>query len=429
MGGRFIMTKKYYRLVTVIATIAIQLCLGTAYVWSIFQNGIAATLFNGDNAAASLAYSLMLGMLGIGGIIGGKLQQKIETKFVVMIGGVILSAGFFLASFVTPAAPWLLWITYGIMGGIGMGIPYSTTIANAQKWYPDKRGLISGIIVSSLGFSGVVFTPIIEALMKAFGGTGVGEFRTFRVLSLIFLTMCTVGGLLIKTPPKDFVPEGYTPPAPGSIKAANADFSPGKMLKTPQFYMLTITFMLASMGGQMMIGFAKPIAIAKGMAATASIGVTVISVFNAAGRLFWGGVSDRLGRKKTILMILSGTAVVSLFVNLASGYWIYVLIACIGFFYGGVLGTFPSMTSDLFGSKYVGTNYGIVMIGFGAGGVVSSFVAGHFKNLAETYSDIGRMFPAFVIAAAAAAAGILLISLIKKPKAPVMQAEAVEKAS
>jgi OFA family oxalate/formate antiporter-like MFS transporter len=414
MGGRNNMTKKYNRVITVIATIAIQLCLGTAYVWSIFQNGIAETLFKGDNAAASLAYSFMLGTLTVGSTLGGKLQQKIETKYVVMIGGLILASGFFLASFVTAAAPWLLWITYGIMGGVGMGFSYSTTIACAQKWYPDKKGLISGVIVSSLGFSGVVFTPIIEALMKAFGGPGVGEFQTFRVLSLIFLVICTFGGLCIKTPPKDFLPEGYTPPAPGATNA-NVDFSPGKMLKTPQFYMLTITFMVASMGGLMMIGFAKPIAVAKGLAATASIGVTVVSVFNAAGRLFWGWASDRLGRKKTLIIILSGTAVFSLLVNLATGYLIYGLIAFIGFFYGGVLGTFPSMTSDMFGSKYAGTNYGLMMVGFGVGAVVSSYVAGYFKNLAA--NDINLMFPAFVIASVAAAIGIVLLTLVKKPKA------------
>lgn len=179
--------------------------------------------------------------------------------------------------------------------------------------------------------------------------------------------------------------------------------------------MLTITFMVASMGGLMMIGFAKPIAVAKGLAATASIGVTVVSVFNAAGRLFWGWASDRLGRKKTLIIILSGTAVFSLLVNLATGYLIYGLIAFIGFFYGGVLGTFPSMTSDMFGSKYAGTNYGLMMVGFGVGAVVSSYVAGYFKNLAA--NDINLMFPAFVIASVAAAIGIVLLTLVKKPKA------------
>ena len=403
-----------HRIIPVIAAIAIQLCLGTAYIWSIFQNGIATRIFNGDNAAAGLTFSLLLATLTIGSTIGGKLQDKYGPRNIVIIGGLILAAGFFSASFVTPATPWLLWLTYGVMGGVGMGFTYSTTIACAQKWFPEKRGFITGVIVAALGFGGVVFTPIIELLIKAFGGVGVGESKTFMVLSLIFIVVCTVGGLFIKNPPKGYQPAGYTPPAPGSSKHTR-DYLPGQVLKTPQFYLLTAAMMLACMGGLMMIGFAKPIAIAKDMAATATVGVLTISLFNSMGRLFWGWVSDKLGRKTTIILLLSGTATLSLFVNLASGYFIYVLIGCIGFFYGGILSNFPAYTADLFGSKYMATNYGMVLIGFGIGAVVSSYIAGYFKNIAAT--DISLMFPAFVIAAIAAVVGIACILLLKKPKA------------
>ena len=407
------MEVKTKRFIPVIAAIAIQLCLGTAYIWSIFQNGIADSIFGGDNVAAGLVFSLLLATLTIGSTIGGKLQDKLGSRNVVIIGGVILALGFFSASFVTPAAPWLLWITYGIMGGVGMGFTYSTTIACAQKWYPDKRGLITGIIVSALGFGGVVFTPIIEGLIKAYGGVGVGELSTLRVLSFIFIIVCTIGGLFIKNPPEGFAPEGYTPPAPGSSEE-NYDYSPGQVLKMPQFYVVTISLMLACMGGLMMIGFAKPIAIAKGMASTATIGVLVISMFNSFGRLFWGWVSDKLGRKKTIILLLSGTAVLSLLVNLATGYLIYILIGLIGFFYGGFLSTYPAFTADLFGSKHMATNYGMVLIGFGIGAVLSSYVAGYFKNIAA--EDINLMFPAFVIASIAAIVGVVLILIVKKPK-------------
>lgn len=123
------------------ASIAIQLCLGIAYIWSVFQTGIADSIFNGDNAAASLTFSLLLSMLAIGSVIGGKLAVKYTTRRIVIIGGIILSSGFFLASFVTPQMPWLLWVGYGVMGGIGMGFTYSTTIACAQKWMPQKKDL------------------------------------------------------------------------------------------------------------------------------------------------------------------------------------------------------------------------------------------------------------------------------------------------
>lgn len=406
------MKQKHNRVIPVIAAIVIQLCLGTAYVWSIFQTGIANSIFGGDNAAAGLSFSLLLAMLTVGGTIGGKLQDKFGPRVIVIIGGFILAIGFFAASFVTDSVPWLLWLTYGILGGIGMGFTYSTTIACAQKWYPDKRGFITGLIVAALGFGGVLFTPIIEALIKNFGGVGAGELKTFRVLSFIFIVVCTIGGLFVKNPPKEYVPEGYTPPVAGSAKA-NFDYTPIQVLKMPQFYIIAGTMMLACMGGLMMIGFAKPIAIAKDMASTATVGVLIISLCNSFGRLFWGWVSDKLGRKKTIILLLAGTAVLSLLVNLAVGYFIYILIGGIGFLYGGFLSNFPAFTADLFGTKYTATNYGMVLVGFGLGAVISSYIAGYYKNIAA--QDINLMFPAFVIASIAAIVGILLILFVKKP--------------
>ncbi len=406
------MKQKHNRVIPVIAAIVIQLCLGTAYVWSIFQTGIANSIFEGDNAAAGLSFSLLLAMLTVGGTIGGKLQDKFGPRVIVILGGIILAIGFFAASFVTTSVPWLLWLTYGILGGIGMGFTYSTTIACAQKWYPDKRGFITGLIVAALGFGGVLFTPIIEALIKNFGGVGTGELKTFRVLSIIFIVVCTIGGSFVKNPPKEYVPEGYTPPATGSAKA-NFDYTPLQVLRMPQFYIIAGTMMLACMGGLMMIGFAKPIAIAKDMASTATVGVLIISLCNSFGRLFWGWVSDKLGRKKTIILLLAGTAVLSLLVNLAVSYLIYILIGGIGFLYGGFLSNFPAYTADLFGTKYTATNYGMVLVGFGFGAVISSIIAGYYKNIAA--QDINLMFPAFIIASIAAIVGILLILFVKKP--------------
>lgn len=407
------MEHKNKRILPVIAAIAIQLCLGTTYIWSIFQSGIANSIFAGDNAAAGLSFSLVLAMLSVGGTIGGKLQIRFGPRVVVISGGIVLALGFFLASFVSASVPWMLWLTYGVMGGIGMGLTYSTTIACAQNWYPDKRGYITGLIVAALGFGGVLFTPAIEFLIKHFGGEGVGELKTFMVLSVIFLVVCTIGGIFIINPPEGYIPEGYIPTNRSSAKN-NIDYTPGQVLRTPQFYILTLAMMLACMGGLMIIGFAKPIAIAKDMASTATVGVLVISICNSFGRLFWGLVSDKLGRKKTIIVLLAGTACLSLFVNLTTGYFIYILIGLIGFLYGGFLSVFPSFTADLFGSKYMATNYGMVMVGFGLGAIISSYIAGYFKN--KAVDDINLMFPAFVIASIAAIIGIVLTILIKKPK-------------
>jgi OFA family oxalate/formate antiporter-like MFS transporter len=168
---------------------------------------------------------------------------------------------------------------------------------------------------------------------------------------------------------------------------------------------------LACMGGLMMIGFAKPIAVAKGLGETATIGVLVISMCNSFGRLTWGVVADKLGPKKTILVLLIGSGVLSILVNNANGYFIYVLIGLIGFFYGGFLSNYPTLTAVLFGPTHMATNYGMVLTGFGLGAVVSSYIAGHYKNVAA--QDISLMTPAFIIAAGCALVSVVLVLLVK----------------
>ena len=409
---------KRQRIYPVIAAIAIQFTLGTAYIWSVFQTGVANSIFLGEdggaNAAAGLTFSLLLALLTLGSVIGGKLAVRFNTRIVVFAGGLILSTGFFLSSFVTPGYGWVLWVTYGVMGGIGMGFTYSTTIACAQKWFPHKKGLISGIIVASLGLGGVAFTPLVEHMIVAFGGgvEGAGELISFRVLSLIFLMVCSIGSLFLKNPPDGYMSDVM------SVKTAAAsetkNYTTAEMLKTPRFYLILITFMLACMGGQMMMGFAKPIANAKDLAAVAAIAVLSITLMNSVGRLFWGMISDKLGRTNTVLVLLSGATVLPLFVNAVTGYWVFALIALFGFFYGGVIGTFPSLTADLFGAKHMATNYGCVLLGFGAGAIISMQVGGYFMDVVKESNDINRIFPAFIIASCCAVIGIVLMLVLKR---------------
>lgn len=423
---------KYKRWVPVVASIAIQLCLGTAYIWSVFQNGIAIRLFKGDNAAAGLTFALLLGLLAVGSLVGGKIQDRLSPRPVILAGGIILGIGFFTASLTKDTAPWLLWATYGILGGFGMGMIYSTTIACCQKWFPDKRGFVTGIIVSALGFGGVIFTPIAETLIKRFGTNevgvlipGLGELKTFGWLGIIFIIVCVVGAFFIDNPPVGFKPEGWTPP-PTIGGLIHQEFTPSEVLKTPQFYVVTLTLMLACMAGLMIIGFAKPIAIAKDLADVAAVGVMIIAIFNSFGRVFWGWISDKIGRKNTILFLLIVSSVVILLVNWTSGYMVFALIAFAGFSYGGFLGVFPALTADYWGSKNMGTNYGMVLLGFGVGAVAAIYIAGYYKNVATVKqvingvdvvsTDLSRMYPAFIIASIAAFVGFIMMLLLKPPR-------------
>jgi len=396
----------------VVAAIAIQLVLGIAYIWSVFQTGVADSIFGGNNAAANLTFSLLLLTMTTGSVIGGKLAVKYTTRRVVFAGGIIASVGFIAASFVTANVAWLLWLSYGIVAGTGMGFTYSTTIACAQKWYPHKKGLITGLIVFGLGFGSVIFAPVLELLISAFGGIGTGETRTFLVLGVISLVVCTIGSIFMKNPPEGYMSDKIATKNSAQLKPV-PDRSPREMLKTPQFYLTMGTFLLAVIGGLMMIGFARPIAVARGLESIAALGVVAIAMFNSIGRLIWGMVCDKLGRIHTIIILLLGTAVLSLFVNLAGGYWIFVLLALIGFFYGGLLSTFPALTADLFGAKHMAANYGFVLLGLGVGALISSQLGGYYMNLVDYSADINLMFPAFVIASICAAVGIVMMLILK----------------
>ncbi|HZK21438.1 MAG TPA: OFA family MFS transporter [Oscillospiraceae bacterium] len=415
--------KRLYRWIPVFAGIVIQLCLGTAYIWGVFQKGVAIYLFNGSNADAGLAFSILLGVLTLGSTIGGFLEQKYSPRPVVIIGGVILAIGFFLASKTTPENGYMIWITYGIIGGFGMGMTYSTTIACCQRWFPDKRGFITGIIVSALGFGGVVFTPLAEYFIKTYGnGTpGIGELVAFKWFSVIFLIVCVIGGMFVKNPPKGFTLGGDTP-AKVKKENFNHDFTPLEALKTPQFYALTVTLLLACMAGLMMIAFGKTIAdYQESLKSIAVAGVMAVTLFNSFGRLFWGFVSDKIGRKNTILILLISTMVLVLLVKLVvSSVLLFVLIALIGFLYGGYLGTFPAITADYFGAKNVGMIYGMVLLGFGIGAVAASYIGGYFLDAARKADplvlDMNILFIAFVIASVASGIGAVILYFVKQPK-------------
>ncbi len=412
MDNTTMVSKTMYRWIPVMASIAIQLCLGTAYIWSVFQSYLIigpitpSALFNWPATNGTLAYALLLGLLTVGSTLGGIMQNKYKPKTVIIVAGVILGIGFYLAKYTTEATPWLLWLTYGVLGGIGMGMAYTTTISCCQKWFPDKRGLITGLIVSALGFGGLLFTPIAEKLIQLYG-----VLNTFSILGILFLVVTVLGSMFIVNPPEGYVPHGWTAqPQKDGIIAQN--FTPLEALKTPQFYMITIAFMCATAAGSMMIPMAKILGLQpdSGLTKEAAIaGVMIITGFNSFGRLFWGWISDKLGRKNTLLILLVIAAISIVGVSFTSAYLMLVFIGIIGFSYGGFLGVFPSLAADFWGTKNVATIYGLVLVGFGVGAVASSYTVAYF-SAQRAFST------AFVIAGIAAVVGFVIIAFLKAPK-------------
>lgn len=408
-----------YRWIPVVASIAIQMCLGTAYIWSVFQSYLIIgkstpnALFEWPATYGTLAYALLLGVLTIGSTIGGKLLSKLNNpRPVIVAGGIVMGIGFILAMFTTEATPWVLWLTYGVLGGFGMGMAYTTTISTCQKWFPDHRGLVTGIIVAALGFGGLVFTPVAEILIN-----NMGVLNTFAVIGVIFVIVTLIGSMFIKNPPEGFMPKGWTP----SLKKTShivQDFSPREVLRMPQFYLVTLALMCATAAGSMMIPMAKILGLQpdSGLSKSAAIaGVMIISGCNSFGRLFWGWLSDKIGRKQTILILLVIAGASIICVAFAKAYLMLVFIAIIGFSYGGFLGVFPALTADFWGTKHGAQIYGMVLLGFGVGAVASSFTIAYFSKT-KAFSS------AFIIAAIASVVGVVIISLVKPPLAKAQKA-------
>ena len=390
------------RWVPVMAGVVIQLCLGTIYIWGVFQPAIVE-LFDWPQATASLTFSLVLAFFVCGSTIGGMIQDKLSPKPVIIGGGIVLGIGVFLASFTTADRPWWLWITYGVIGGFGMGTTYTTIIACCQKWFPDKRGLITGLIVSALGFGGFIFTPVARALISR------DVLQTFVWFAIIFASVCIIGALFIKDPPEGYKPEGWTPPAAKNGVTAKS-YTTAEMVRTPQFYVVTFSLLLACAAGLMVIPFASVLGAQGGLSPVAATsGVMIISLFNSFGRLFWGAMSDRLGRRNTVFGLLVVAGVCMLFLAQAQGYAILALIAVVAFAYGGYLGVYPAITADFWGLRNMGMNYGLILLGFGVSAVGSSYVAGYIRDLT------GGFHGSFLIAAIASFVGAVLVFFLKAP--------------
>ena len=394
--------RKWYenKWMIVFVCVFMQLCLGSVYIWGIFQHALV-NLFSWKQSTAAITFSLVLGIMVIGSAIGGMFQDKFSPRPIVFIGGILISLGTFLSRFTSANNPWILWLNYGVIAGFGFGMIYTSIIACCQKWFPEKRGFISGLIVASLGIGGFVFTPIARYFIARYG-----VLDSFTYFGIIFFIVCSFGSIFVINPSTS------SNESKNTVKTSKkniVDVSPKDMVKTMKFYGITLTYMLGCFSGLIIIPFSKIIGINAGLSdMEATAGVMIISVFNSLGRLFWGTSSDKLGRKKTILILLIVTAICMIFLIFAKMYFVLFFLAVVAFAYGGFLGVFPALTTDLFGLKNIGMNYGLVLFGFGIAALISPIVAGYIKDVTNSFNS------AFIIAIVCSLIGLLIFSRIKK---------------
>jgi OFA family oxalate/formate antiporter-like MFS transporter len=336
----------------------LQLFLGILYVWSVFVIPVNK-FFNWSVDSVKLTSSFMLCFFVIGIFSGGKIQTKIGVKFTVLIGGLMVAAGM-LATALIPAggnAPvFLIYIFYGIIGGFGVGAGYNAIISTAQKWFPKNRGLATGVSVCAFGLSTVVFAPLVTEL--------IGKFDvkyTFLFLAAGFAAAVLLLFSFIKTPEQIANAAGAAVTAP---VLKGRQYTTLEMIKTPRFYLIALSLMFGTSVFFIILPSLKELAVNRGLESFATGLVMFTGIANALGRLGAPLMSDKIGREMADVIILAVTALGAFGLCFASGILLIVIIAAVAFCYGGYSGLYPVLTSENFGIKNVGSNYGAVMVGF-----------------------------------------------------------------
>ena len=385
------------RWVILFAAIITNLCIGAVYAWSVFQKPLMA-MYKWTPSEASLTFTLSLAMMPIAMIIAGKIQDQKGPKMVVIVGGLLYGTGIFCASF--SQSLFQLYLSYGVLGGLGVGAVYACAVANSVKWFPDKKGLASGLIAAGLGLGAVVFAPISSTLILKHG-----VMPTFKILGVVYLVAILIAAQFLHKPPDGYQPKGWSPPVSTSGATSGINKSWREMLSDPMFYVLWIVYTMGAISGLMIIGFAAPIGqeVIKLSTSTAALAVSILALSNTFGRIFWGFISDKLGRYMALIGIFIVSAAMMFLLTQISTFLPFVLvIALVGLCFGGLLGIFPAITGDMFGLKNLGMNYGIMFSAFAVAAIIGPRLAAYFKEISGEYTQ------AFLIASAISACGVVM---------------------
>jgi OFA family oxalate/formate antiporter-like MFS transporter len=414
------------RNLVVVGAIMIQLALGAIYAWSVYTKPLKEAGWTKQET--QMVFSAGLALFAIVMVVAGRFLQhpKVGPKKLAMASGVVLSAGYILAG-IFGAENFITTLFFvGIIGGAGIGIGYVVPIAVGIKWFPDKKGLITGLAVAGFGFGATLWMTLADKLGPIGGGEllkNLGVSGTFIVFGIAYFVLVEIGSFWMIFPPDGWKPQGWSPPESAGTRpaAGSVTLTSSEMLKTPQFYLILLTFAFGASAGLMSIGLMKlwPMEAlqARGIgaeeaSAMATLAMAVFfALFNGLGRIIWGMISDRIGRKLSIIIMAATQGVfVYLFQFMAGNeYTLYLFAMLIGFNFGGNFALFPTLTADTFGTKYVGMNYGWVFLAYAIGGIFGPIMGGKL-------GDMGNFPLAFTICGILCLVAVLTISLVKPVK-------------
>lgn len=396
------MENKLNRWQVIAASTAILLCTGAVYAFSVFAGPLSGQT-GWSMSDIMMAFTINSAIGPIPMILGGYLVDKGYVKWTIAIGALLFATGFFLTGFVT--SPAMLYLTYGLMAGLGQGFAYSGALSNTLRLFPDKRGLASGILTGGMGFAAVIASPIASSLIQSHDAK-----FAFRVIGLVYIVTALVASYFIKPAPAGYKPEGWNPPAQTIKGAVNKTWT--DMLKTPTFYVIISMFFIGAFSGLMIASQASPIGQSMfGLSAgTAALYVSLYSIANSSGRFIWGTVSDKIGRSKTVMVIYAVVAAALLVLTLVPGQFGFAAgIIGLGICFGGVMGVFPSIVMENYGSTNQGVNYGIVFTGYSLAAFFAPKVA-----VQMAAANKGNYSNAFYVAIVLALVGLALNALYMK---------------
>ena len=403
----------------VIGAILIQLCLGAVYAWSVFTPKLVEA--DWTKAQTQAVFAAGLALFAIVMVIAGRLLPKWGPRKLAFSGGIVLGLGYLLAGLFGGTSFWSIFFFIGIIGGSGIGLAYVVPIAVGMRWFPDKKGLITGLAVAGFGFGAMLWVKLAGAWGNLIANLGLNT--TFTIYGIVFFATVMIGGIWMVFPPEGWKPEGWIPPeeAKDSKTTKVADLVSSQMLKTPQYYMILLTFAFGASAGLMSIGLMKLFPMQaltdSGLSQAAASGIagTAMAVFfslaNGFGRIAWGAISDKLGRRNSIMIMMATQGIMVILFQWMAGTpaLLYLGATLIGFNFGGNFALFPTITADTFGAKFIGQNYGWVFLAYGIGGIFGPILGGKL-------GDIGNFPLAFTICGILCLVAAGVISMVKPPK-------------
>ncbi len=388
-----------------VAGFFMQVALGAVYAWSVFRNPLIKK-FGWSVTDVTLTFTICVFVLGVAAFFGGLWLNKKGPRVVALTGGFLYGLGVFLASY-TSSLTWL-YLTYGVIGGIGLGFAYIVPIAVLVKWFPDKRGLITGIAVGGFGAGALVTAPVASHFIQS-----VGVLRTFAYLGIAYFVVTIITGYFMQNPPEGYRPEGWTPSATQKAQRATKDYTLGEALSTWQWWALWLVLFLNVTAGISLISQESPMfqKISAVTAAVAAGMVGIVSIGNAAGRIFWAWVSDGITRRWTFVVMFLLQFVLFLMLPSLGNYQMmttvsFVILMC----YGGGFGTMPAFAADYFGSRNVGPIYGLMLTAWGMGSAFGPLL------LANTLKSTGSYTSGLHIIAIIMIVSVVLPILVRPPK-------------